>query len=69
MGRGIRLSQADASWLKPSKGDSQPSVLRDSYVRPLSTVCITVVPASVASRKPTVELGSHADTCLVVDNC
>ena len=51
------------------KRDSQPSVLRDSYIQPLSTVQVTVAHASVASSKPNVELDSHADTCVVGDNC
>ena len=44
-------------------------MLRDSYVKPLSTIQVTVAHASVASSKPKVELDSHADTCVVGDNC
>ena len=44
-------------------------MLRDSYIKPLSTVQVIVAHASVASSKPKIELGSHADTCVVVDNC
>ena len=50
------------------KWGSQPSVLRISHVKPLSTVQVTVAHASVASSKPKVELDSHADTCVVGDN-
>ena len=53
----------------PWIGDSQPSVLRYSYVQPLTTVQVILVHASVASSKPKVELDSHADTCVVGDNC
>ena len=52
---------------------SQPSVLRNSYVKPLSTIQNMVAHASVSGFKPNVELHSHADTCvvndLVYDNC
>ena len=68
-GNGTRQSHADAWWLGPSKGDSQPSVLRDSHIKPLSTIQVMVAHASVASSKPKVELDSHADTCVVGDNC
>ena len=51
------------------KGDSQPSVLRVSYVKPLSTVHVTAAHASVAKSKPKVELDSHAYKCVVGDNC
>ena len=44
-------------------------MLRDSYVQPLTTIQVTVAHASVASSKPKVELDSHADTCVVGDNC
>ena len=44
-------------------------MLRDSYLKPLSTVQVIVAHASVASSKPKVELDSHADTCVVGDNC
>ena len=41
---------------------------RDSYLKPLSTVQVTVAHASVASSKPKIELDSHADICVVGDN-
>ena len=44
-------------------------MLRDSFVKPLSTICVTVAHASVASGKPKVESDSHADTCIFGDNC
>ena len=44
-------------------------MLRDSYVQPLTTVQVMVAHASVASSKPKVELDSHADMCVVGDNC
>ena len=51
------------------RGDSWPNVLRNSYVKPLSAIHVMVAHASVASRKQKVELDSHAETCLVGDNC
>ena len=42
---------------------------RDNYVKPLSTICVTVDHDSIASSKPKVELDSHADMCVVDDNC
>ena len=66
---GTRQNHADTSELWPSKGDSQPSKLRDSFIKTLSTVCITLAHASFASSKPKVELDSHADKCVVGDNC
>ena len=54
--------------LRPSKGDSQPSVLRDIYVKPLSTICVMFAHASVASCKCKVELYSHAYMCVVGNN-
>ena len=44
-------------------------MLRDGFVKPLTTVCITVAHSSVASSKPKVESDSYADTCVVDDNC
>ena len=35
---GTRQSHTDASCLGPSKGDSQWSVLKDSYIQPLSNI-------------------------------
>ena len=46
-----------------------PSMLKDSFIKPLSTVNVMVAHVSVASRKPKVELDSHAGTCIVVDSC
>ena len=43
-------------------------MLRDSYVKPLSTICVMVADASVASSKQKVELDSHVDTPVVGDN-
>ena len=43
-------------------------MLRESYVKPLSTVCVTKAHASVASSKHKVVLDTHADTCVVGDN-
>ena len=68
-GSSTRQIHAD-TWLSgPSKGVGQPSVLRDSYVKPLSTIQAMVAHASLASSKLKVELDSHADTCVVGDNC
>ena len=50
------------------KGDSQPSVPRDGYVKPLSTIQVMVAHTSVASSKPQVGLDSHAETCVPCDN-
>ena len=63
----------DNWWSGMSKGDSQPSVLRDNHLKPLSTVWIMVAHASIANSKPKVELDSHADmcssnNCLVIHN-
>ena len=44
-------------------------MLRDSHIQPLTTVQVMVACASVASSKPKAELDSHADTCVVGDNC
>ena len=66
-GNDTRESQADTSG--PSKGDSQCSMLRDSHLKPLHTIRVTVAHASVASSKPKVELDSNADTCVEGDNC
>ena len=44
-------------------------MLRDSHIKPLSTIRVTVTHASVASSKPKIELDSHEDTCVVGDNC
>ena len=40
-----------------------------SYVKPLTTVCITVAQAMVASKRLNTESDSHANTCVVGDNC
>ena len=44
-------------------------MLRDRYVKSLSTIHVLVAHTSVASIKPKVELDSNADTCVVDDNC
>ena len=67
-GIGTRQSYADTWWLGLSKGDSQPSKLRDNLIKPLTTICLMLSHASVASRKPKVELDSHADTYVFGDN-
>ena len=36
---------ADIFWLGPSKVDSQPRELRDSYIKLLTTVCVMVAHA------------------------
>ena len=67
-GNGTRQSQ----WLGPMIGtvsDSQPSVLRNSYIQPLTTVQVMVAHVSVVSSKLKVELDSHADMCVVGDDC
>ena len=51
------------------KWGSQPSVLRNSHIKPLSTVQVLVAHASVVSSKPTIELDLHAYTFVVGDNC
>ena len=51
------------------KGDSQPSVPTNSYLKPQSTICVTVAHASITSNKSKVELDSHTDMCVVGDNC
>ena len=51
------------------KGDSQSSELRNSHLKPLSIVQVTVAHVSVASSKPKEELDSHANTYVVGDNC
>ena len=66
---GTRQSHADAWQLGPSKGDSCPRVLRDSHLKPLCTIQVMVAHTSVASSKPKVELDSHADMCVIGDNC
>ena len=48
---------------------SQPSELGDIFIKPLSTLQVTVAHATVASSKPKEELDSHAGTCVVGDNC
>ena len=44
-------------------------MLRDGYVKPQNTIQVMVAHATVESNKPTVELSSHAETCVVRDNC
>ena len=55
--------------VRPSKGDHEPSMLRDRHLKLLSTIQVTVAHASFASSKPKIELDSHADMCVVSDNC
>ena len=55
-GNSTRQSHADTWQLGPSKGDSQPSALRDSHVQPLTTIQVMVAHASAARSKPKVEL-------------
>ena len=43
-------------------------MLIDSYVKSLSSVFVTMAPASITSSKPKVELYSHADEYVVGDN-
>ena len=43
-------------------------MLKESFIKPLSTTHVTVVHASIASSKPKVELDSYADMCVVGDN-
>ena len=68
-GNSTRQSHADTWWLGPLIGDSQPNALRDSHIQLLTTIWIRVAHASVAISNPKVELESHADTCVVGDNC
>ena len=68
-GNSTRQSHADTWGSGPLKGDSQHSELRDSHLKPLSTIQMTVAHALVASSKPKVELDSHADMCVVGHNC
>ena len=44
-------------------------MLKERFIKPLSAIGKMVAYASVASSKPKVELDSHADTCIVCDNC
>ena len=39
------------------------------YVKPLTTICVTVGKAKVTSKRFEIELDSHADTYVVGDNC
>ena len=64
-----RQSCADTWLLELPKEDSQPRVLRDSYVKPLRIICVIVAHALVASSKRKVEFDSHADTCVIGDKC
>ena len=66
---GTRQSHADTCQLWTSKGDSLLIVLRNSYVKPLSNICVTVTHSSLSSSRPKVELDSYADMCVVDDNC
>ena len=55
--------------IEPLKDSSQPSVLRDSYVKPLSIIHIIGANASFASSKHKVALDSQAGTCVASDSC
>ena len=44
-------------------------MLRGSFIKPLSIVCVMVSLASVASGKPKKELDLHEDTCVGCDDC
>ena len=48
---------------------SQLSKQRDSFIKPLNTICITGAHASVGKSKHKVELDSPACICVVGDNC
>ena len=43
-------------------------MLKNKFIKPLSTIQVMVAHASVASSKPKEELDSHADICVVGDN-
>ena len=71
-GTSIRQTKL-GSWLGPLGGDSKPNVLIDvKIIKPLITVHVMAVHASVASSKSKVELDSNAyknldgDICLVI---
>ena len=68
-GNDTRQSHANTWHSGLSKGDSQPSELRSSYVNPLCTVQALVAHALVASSNPRVELDSHSDMCVFANNC
>ena len=53
--KGTRQSQANIWWLGLLKGDSQPSVLNDRFIKPLNTIHVMVAHAWVASSKPSLE--------------
>ena len=65
---GTRQSYMDTWSLGLLKRDIEPHELKDSFIKPLTTVHITMAHTSVASSKPEVELDSHADTCVIGDN-
>ena len=68
-GSRTRLRHADNCQSGPCRGDSQPSVLKGRFIKPLTIVHVMGAHASVASSKPEEELDSHADTCVVGDKC
>ena len=49
--------------------DSQLGRMTNSHLKPLSTIQVTVIHASVASSKPKVVLDSYTDMCVVGNNC
>ena len=69
MRKGTRQSHTDIWWSGPLIGDIQSSVPRNNYWKPLNIIQVMVAHASVASWKHSVELDSHADTCVVDHNC
>ena len=49
--------------------NSQPSMLSDSHFKPLNIIHVLIAHASVAHSKSKVKINSHADTCVVGNNC
>ena len=39
------------------------------FIKPLTTIHVAVTQASIADTKVKIALDSHADTCIVADNC
>ena len=68
-GTNSRQSHADTWQSGLLKVDSQPSELKDRFVKPLSTIQVMVAHVSVASSEPKVEIETHADMCVIGDNC
>ena len=67
-GKGTRQSGAVTWWLWLLIGNCKQSVLRDSFIQPLSILQVTVAHASVASSKPKVELDSYANMSILGDS-